>query len=213
LGSIAGPGTASAQQTTSFEFSPIGGSRVTGHALVTADGQGTNISVRLAGLGGNAPSQATLNVGSCAQSSAELWVLNLQWVDERSSGDGSGTVTVGGHRVAIAALADGQHLVVIRSKPGQAVACASIVASPQVEVPSELLPEGQRQQVMQVNTGAALQMRIFADGFVPNSAEFHLGLNWLTYTAQRAEHLSDGRVRVYYAVSGQWSKASYEERR
>ena len=75
-----------------------------------------------------------------------------------------------------------------------------------------LLDEAERRQAIQFNPRAALQKAIFADGFVPNSGEFHLQLNWLTYTAQRAEDLGSGRVRVYYAISGQWNKVSYAER-
>jgi len=58
-----------------------------------------------------------------------------------------------------------------------------------------LLAEAERRQVIQFNPGAALQQRIFNAGFVPNSPEFEID----ECVAQRAEHLSTGEVRVYYA--------------
>ena len=68
------------------------------------------------------------------------------------------------------------------------------------QVGPALLAEAERQQNMQFNPGAALQKRIFADGFVPNSPEFSLDLDGVTYGGQRAESLRSGVVRVYYVV-------------
>lgn len=58
-----------------------------------------------------------------------------------------------------------------------------------------LLAEAERRQVIQFNPGAALQQRIFAAGFVPNSPEFEID----ECIAQRSEHLGTGEVRIYYA--------------
>jgi hypothetical protein len=58
-----------------------------------------------------------------------------------------------------------------------------------------LLAEAARRQVIQFNPSAALQQRIFAAGFVPNSPEFEID----ECIAQRAEHLDTGEVRVYFA--------------
>lgn len=68
-----------------------------------------------------------------------------------------------------------------------------------------LLDEAQNKQAIQFNINAALQKVIFADGFVPNSAEFSITVNNVNYTAQRVEHLQSGEVRVYYCVTGQWN--------
>lgn len=62
-----------------------------------------------------------------------------------------------------------------------------------------LLSAGDAHQILQFNTDAALQKRMFADGLVPNSAEFQLTFDERAYVAQRAEHLLTGEVRVYYA--------------
>lgn len=73
---------------------------------------------------------------------------------------------------------------------------------------ARLLAEAERQQVIQFNPQAALQKRIFADGLVPNSAEFPFENN----IAQRAERLSDGTVRAYYVPVGEWDKVDFVQR-
>jgi hypothetical protein len=82
------------------------------------------------------------------------------------------------------------------------------------EMPLEdvLLAEAETHQVIQFNPDAALQKRISADGFVPNSPEFKVQVNNVRYQAQRAEHLWTGRVRVYYAEAGDWGNVRFVER-
>ena len=75
-----------------------------------------------------------------------------------------------------------------------------------------LLAEAEVHQMIQFNPDAALQMRIFADGFVPNSHEFDVQINQVQYRAQRAEHLGTGQVRVYYAKVPEWDKVRFVER-
>jgi len=73
-------------------------------------------------------------------------------------------------------------------------------------VAGTLLQKAQNQQRIQFNPGAALQQRIFAHGFVPNSPEFEMPFGAGMYLAQRAEHLKSGEVRVYYAQKPFWDK-------
>ena len=75
-----------------------------------------------------------------------------------------------------------------------------------------LLAAGEQRQVIEFNPSAALQKRIFADGFVPNSPEFRSPVNGVTYVGQRAEHLGSGRVRVYYVSLGDWGNVRYAQR-
>lgn len=72
-----------------------------------------------------------------------------------------------------------------------------------------LLHEGQGRQVIHFNAAAALQKRIFADGFVPNSEEFPVSSGGKNYAAQQAEHLGSGAVRVYYAPEGDWGNVQF----
>ncbi len=75
-----------------------------------------------------------------------------------------------------------------------------------------LLAAAEEAQVIQFNPEAALQKRILADGFVPNSPEFELSFNSTSYVAQRAEHLGTGEVRVYYVTKGNWSDVRHVRR-
>lgn len=67
-----------------------------------------------------------------------------------------------------------------------------------------LVQEGKRCQVLQFNREAALQKRIFADGFVPNSTEFTLDQDGKQYIGQQAENLASGERRVYFVPVGDW---------
>jgi hypothetical protein len=75
-----------------------------------------------------------------------------------------------------------------------------------------LMEEAAKRQVIQFNPTAALQQRIFAAGFVPNSPEFEVEYAGVRYVAQRAERLDTGEVRVYYVRSGDWSNVAYHRR-
>jgi N-acetyl-anhydromuramyl-L-alanine amidase AmpD len=75
-----------------------------------------------------------------------------------------------------------------------------------------LLAGADAHQVMRFNPGAALQQRIFGDGFAPNSDEFDVPLEGATYRAQRSEHLGSGKVRVYYAKVPEWGNVEFVER-
>lgn len=75
-----------------------------------------------------------------------------------------------------------------------------------------LIWNAQKNQAIQFNPDAALQKRIFAAGFVPNSPEFDMTFNGVAYVGQRAEHLESGEVRVYYVRHGWWDNVSYVTR-
>ncbi|NOX63907.1 MAG: hypothetical protein GXP42_18480 [Chloroflexi bacterium] len=83
---------------------------------------------------------------------------------------------------------------------------------PMKTLSERLLAEADKRQVIQFNPDAALQKRIFADGFVPNSAEFTLEIEGKLYLAQRAEHLATGEVRVYYVREGDWGRVEFIRR-
>lgn len=73
------------------------------------------------------------------------------------------------------------------------------VQPPQTTLAQGLIAKAEQAQVIQFNPQAALQRRIFADNFVPNSPEFTHEFGGIQYVGQRAEHLQSGEVRVYYA--------------
>jgi hypothetical protein len=81
--------------------------------------------------------------------------------------------------------------------------------SEQMTLQDTLRKRGQEAQVIQFNPAAALQKRIFLDGFVPNSPEFDVDYNGSVYRGQRAEHLGTGVVRVYYCEVGNWENVRW----
>lgn len=83
-------------------------------------------------------------------------------------------------------------------------------AAPRLE--KVLLTEAEAHQVIRFNPSAALQKRIFADGFAPNSPEFDVQVYGVQYRAQRAEHLGTGEVRVYYVKIDDWKKVGFFKR-
>ena len=82
----------------------------------------------------------------------------------------------------------------------------------QAPVTVDLVREAEQRQVIQFNPAAALQQHIFADGFVPNSAEFDAYADGRSWRAQRAEHMGDGRVRVYYVSMDDWTTVHIAQR-
>lgn len=71
-----------------------------------------------------------------------------------------------------------------------------------------LLTRAEQHRVMRLNKTAALQKAILRDGFVPVSGEF----TEAPYTAQLAESLATGAVRVYYASAANWNNVRYLQR-
>jgi hypothetical protein len=85
-----------------------------------------------------------------------------------------------------------------------------VTPPPVTDWKSEVWAESIERQAISLNPNAALQMKIFADNFVPVQSEFY-------YTAQdginracmAAEHLQTGERRVYYAVVPNWSNVQW----
>lgn len=71
-----------------------------------------------------------------------------------------------------------------------------------------LLTRAEQHRVMKLNKAAALQKAILRDGYVPVSGEF----TEAPYTAQLAESLATGAVRVYYASPANWNDVRFLQR-
>jgi len=70
----------------------------------------------------------------------------------------------------------------------------------------EVWLESIQRQTISLNPHAALQSAIFADGFTPVETEFRFTpSDGIRRACQAAEHVGDGRRRVYYAVVPQWN--------
>jgi hypothetical protein len=91
----------------------------------------------------------------------------------------------------------------------QVVATAELT---QTRLQAELLRLADAEQRIQFNPTAALQRHIFADGLSPNSGEFRVPFAGISYSAQRAEHLGSGEVRVYHVPIPLWDQVSFVTR-
>lgn len=75
-----------------------------------------------------------------------------------------------------------------------------------------LLRQADAGQTISFNTQAALQKQMFSDGFLPNSAEFNLTVDAMSYVAQRGENINTGAVRVYYAPTTNFADIQFVEK-
>lgn len=145
----------------------------------------------------NAALQKRIFADRFVPNSAEfrLTLDGVTFAGQRAEHLANGTV-----RVYFARVGDWANVAFVqRGQPGAPFALA-------------MLQAGEKAQIIEFNPNAALQKRIFTDGFVPNSPEFRTQNNGRQYAAQRAEHLGNGRVRVYYAVVGNWGQVSFAQR-
>lgn len=74
---------------------------------------------------------------------------------------------------------------------------------------ASLVAAGRANQRLRFNPAAAIQKRIVADGFVPNSEEFSLDVGGQRYVGQQCEHLRTGEVRVYFVQEGLWEDVKF----
>ena len=104
------------------------GSGVTGTATLVAEGGATRVSLVVDGLTPGAGYVARLHSGSCAAPSASFAALPALQADAKGRATAAGFVRFRETMdVALADLADGDHVIVI-ARDGETVACASIPA-------------------------------------------------------------------------------------
>lgn len=104
----------------------VGGSGVTGEAMLTAQGNQTQVMVRLAGAKGAGTHQGHIHTGTCEQPGSV--VAPLEPVTTDASGAGSSTKTVD---VPASAAMNGQHIIAYHEaggSPGAPVVCGAIPA-------------------------------------------------------------------------------------
>ncbi|MGB0385080.1 MAG: hypothetical protein ACPGWR_09680 [Ardenticatenaceae bacterium] len=70
---------------------------------------------------------------------------------------------------------------------------------------------GRENQVIEVNRDAALLKAMLKEGFIPTSAETLLDHEGDSYSAQSAQRVKDGTVRVYYVKAGDWDNVQSVE--
>lgn len=119
------PGLALAQETVTVQLDPVGGSGVSGTATLTAAGEGTNVELDLQGLAPGETARATMQANTCAMPSASFAALPDLQADAAGQATATGSVLFRGtENVALATMADGEHIITIQT--GQMVACGVI---------------------------------------------------------------------------------------
>lgn len=121
------PGLIMAQEAVTVQLNPMDGSGVSGTATLTAAGEGTEVTLDLQGLTPNAAAQAAMQAGTCDMPSASFAALPELTADANGTATATGEILFRGtDAVALATMADGEHVITIQA--GQVVACGVIPA-------------------------------------------------------------------------------------
>jgi len=119
------PGMAVAQETVTVQLDPVGRSGVSGTAILVAAGDGTEVALDIKGLAPGADARATMHANTCAMPSASFAALPGLKADATGRATATGPVLFHDMDVALAIMADGEHIIAIKTD-GQAVACGVI---------------------------------------------------------------------------------------
>jgi hypothetical protein len=130
------PGASMAQEQVTVQLESVAGSGVSGTAVLTAAGDGTHVALDVEGLAPGATARATMQAGTCAMPSASFAALPDLTADAAGRATASGSVLFHAtENVALAVMADGEHIIAIHTD--QVVACGVI---PKLASAPELLP-------------------------------------------------------------------------
>ena len=135
-------GVVLAQDRVDVPLSAVADSGVSGDATLVTSGEGTEVTLNVAGLAANAEAQASMHAGTCEQPSASFAALPSLKADANGNATATGRVLFQGTEdVALLTMADGQHIISI-SSGGQVVACGAIPNWAAVQGPSQLPETG-----------------------------------------------------------------------
>lgn len=119
------PGMVMAQEGIIVQLAPVDESGVSGTATLTAAGNGTNVVLDIEGLAPGANAQATMHANTCAMPSASFTALPTLNADATDRATATGSVLFRGMEdIALATIADGEHIIIIQTE--QIVACGVI---------------------------------------------------------------------------------------
>jgi LPXTG-motif cell wall-anchored protein len=128
-----------AQETVSVQLEPVDGSGVSGTASLSAAGEGTDIALDIQGLAPGAAARGTMQAGTCEMPSASFATLPDLQADATGRATATGSVLFRGtEAVALATMADGEHILAIQTE--QVVACGVIPKLASAPTPPASLP-------------------------------------------------------------------------
>lgn len=119
------PGMVMAQEEITVQLNPVGELEVSGTATLTAASEGTDVVLDIEGLAPGAVVKATMHANTCAMPSASFAALPELKADATGRATAIGSVLFRGtENVALATMADGEHVITIQTE--QVVACGVI---------------------------------------------------------------------------------------
>ena len=134
--------TGLAQETVTVQINPVDESGVSGTAVLTADGDGTNVTLNITGLAAGAEAQVRMHANTCAMPSASFAALPDLKADATGKAAATGRVLFHGTQdVALTTMADNEHIIAIRSDE-RLVACGTIPKLASGPAPSTLPEAG-----------------------------------------------------------------------
>ncbi len=129
------------EEQVGLNLDAVAASSVSGTALLTRAGAGTNVALEVKGLSSGAEARAVMTAGTCAQPSASFATLPNLKADSNGQAKASGPILFHGtDPVALEAVADGQHVISIQTD--KVVACGAIPHLAAVSGPSQLPATG-----------------------------------------------------------------------
>ena len=135
------PGMGMAQEAVTVQLDPVGTSGVSGTAILIAAGEGTAVTLDVKGLAPGAAAGAAMQANTCAMPSASFAALPNLKADATGRATATGSVLFRGtEAVALATMADGEHVIAIQA--GQVVACGVIPKLASAPAPSTLPATG-----------------------------------------------------------------------
>jgi LPXTG-motif cell wall-anchored protein len=156
-------GMAMAQETVTVQLDPVGGSGVSGTATLTAAGEGTDIALDIQGLAPGAAARGTMQAGTCELPSASFASLPDLQADATGRATATGSVLFRGtEAVALATMADGEHILAIQTE--QVVACGVIPRLASAAPPASLPATGSAAPWLLAAAASVLGLGILSAG-------------------------------------------------
>jgi hypothetical protein len=158
---------ARAQETVNLPLEPMNGSGVSGTATLTASDGATHVVLEVTGLAANATARATMHAGTCTTPSASF--ATLPDLEADASGDATATGSVlfrGTEDVALATMADGEHIIAIQSQAGIAACGVIPTLTSETTAPAALPTTGGAVRPLMVVATAMLGLGVLSAGLL-----------------------------------------------
>jgi len=136
---LPGLGMAQEMEMVIVQLDPVDGSGISGTATLSPAGEGTNVALDIQGLAPGTAARGTMQAGTCDMPSASFAALPDLQANATGRATATGLVLFRGTEdVALETMADGEHIIAIRTD--QVVACGVIPKLASASTPPSSLP-------------------------------------------------------------------------